>query len=594
MTARAWREEGTRAERYAARENPQEWTAMAPVEAGGVALDAIAAGAPEPPFTLEVEVLPLPSSPLRAAAELDVPRGAALGFGYGLREQSWGGGGAVRFRVHARHGEGELQLLFDRTLDPKDPETHRWHDAHIDLSALAGRRVQLEFEASWDEELDTFTLPVFADPTVYVPEARSERPNVLLISLDTLRARSLGVFGYDRDTSPFIDGLAAKGALFESVMTTSATTAPSHMSLFTGLYPINHGLPTGLEWKRKEAPTLAGLLRDAGYETAAFTENGFVVRSKGFGEGFAVYVENRSLPERPRDARVTFGQARRWLQRNRREPFFVFVHTYEVHQPYQSPERYAGLFFGDGVPGPKQPVVREMRDAYDREIRYVDDELRSLLGTLREVGLADSTIVVITSDHGEEFGEHGFVQHGGTVYQEVLHVPLLFWAPGRVPVARIPTPVSLIDVVPTVLSLAGVPAPPRIDGVDLTRLMAGDSSLEPRRLFAEARAPIRLMESNLAVKWNPPLVAMRTGDQKFVVHRPRLGEPEPTRAYDLAADPDEQSPRVLEGAEKQRIEALVDRYLAGDGSVAPAIGDEGKTTLDPETAKQLRELGYLE
>jgi arylsulfatase A-like enzyme len=596
LSARAWRGQGPGTRARAAAGEVDTFSAVARLLPRGVSLAGLAAGAPEPPFTVQVMALPLPTSPVRVEAAVDVPAGAVLAFGYALREESWQASTTpVHFRVRARDGAGGEQLLFEASLDPSDAAMRRWHDARVDLSALAGSRVDFELEASWEGGADSFALPVFADPTVYVPGAGPHPPNVLLVSLDTLRARSLGSFGYARDTSPFIDALARQGSLFGSTMTTSATTGPSHMSLFTGLYPVHHGLVTGAEWKRPEVPTLASLLRAAGYTTAAFTEDGFLVRPKGFGEGFSHYVENRKLPERPRDVRITFGQARRWLEQNEQQPFFVFVHTYEVHVPYAPPERYAQVFAGDGLPGPERADIRQMRDAYDREIRYVDDELRSLFAALRELGLDESTLVVITADHGEEFAEHGWLQHGSTVFQEVIHVPLLFWAPGLVPQGReIERPVSLIDVAPTILSLVGVPAPVALDGVDLSGLMDGSATLAPRRLFAEARSKLRQTGPNMMVGREPPLVAVRSESEKFIVHRPAHGTPEPSQAYDLAADPDEQQPRLLEGAEKREIEALVDRYLAGATGSAAAPGDGSGQGFDPETEAQLRDLGYLD
>jgi arylsulfatase A-like enzyme len=552
----------------------------------------------EPPFTLELSGLPLPAaSEERLRKQVRIPSGAVLDLGFGQREEAWSAEASpVRFRVLLRQGGAEPRVLLEQAVDPADPAQRRWFDARLALADWAGRRVSLELVAAREEGRGTLALPVWSDPTLYAAAAPDGRPNVVLVSVDTLRAPSLGSYGYARDTSPFLDGLAREGALFENAITTSVTTAPSHMSLFTGLYPVHHGIVSGSEWKHPRARTLPEQLRAAGYETAAFTENGFVIRARGFGDGFARYVENRARPDVPRSARRTFAQARRWLESGPRRPFFLFVHTYEVHAPYAPPAAYAELFVDDGVAGPADPVVRSQRDDYDREIRHVDDELRGLFDTLAAVEASDSTLLVFTADHGEEFGEHGSLQHGGAVFEESLRVPLVFWGPGRVPEGlRVADLVSLIDVGPTLLELLGLPPLPALDGVSLGPLLRGEA-VPSRRLFAEARAEVRWIGPSEGVRWSPPLVAVRTDGEKFVVHRPAHGPAEPSVAYDLALDPGELEPRALSGPEGDEVHRLVDAYLSGRAAPGPprSPAPAEPPDLGPELREQLRDLGYLE
>ncbi|MFP8879815.1 MAG: sulfatase [Myxococcota bacterium] len=517
--------------------------------------------------------------------QLALPATAVLEFGYGLREESWQGDAErTRFRVSLERGSSSTDLV-DRMVDPARPEDRRWFDERIDLSRWSGESVTLTFTTTREQEAGGHSLPVWSDPVVYNAEAVDPRPNVIVVSIDTLRSRNLRAYGYERDTAPFIDSLAEQGALFEDAITTSVTTAPSHMSLFTGLYPVGHGVRRGNEVKHASVRTLAEAFRAADYETVAFTENGYLVRPRGFGDGFGAYTENRATPT---DARVTFSQARDWIAASRRRPFFAFIHTYEVHTPYRARSPYASMFADDGFPGPENPDIRAERDNYDREIRVVDDELRALFGTLESRGLDRNTIVVVLADHGEEFHEHGLLQHGGNVYDETLRIPLIFWSPGRIPAGlRISGPVSLIDVAPTLLDLTGLPPLEELDGQSLREALSSGGSIEPRQLFAEAVSPRRWVNIWQFENWNPPLVAVRSAGSKFIVHRPSQGDRQPTLRFDLTRDPLEREPIPVVGAQLAEVEALVDRYL---GRAAPAAAP----TVSPDLEDRLRALGYGE
>jgi arylsulfatase A-like enzyme len=363
------------------------------------------------------------------------------------------------------------------------------------------------------------------------------------------------------------------------------------MSLFTGLYPVHHGLRTGLDSKTAESLTAAARFRAAGYQTAAFTENGFILRAHGFAEGFSEYTENPGRKMHPPGRiRQTFRQAKRWLRRNQRRPFFLFVHTYQVHAPYLPPADYAELFAGDEFPGPDDPTMRRLRDDYDREIRYVDDRLGNLIATLDALGLRESTIIALVADHGEEFAEHGSFQHGSAVFDEALQVPLILTGPGIPADQRIATPVSLIDVTPTLLDLAGLEVPDGLDGTSLAPAMRGEADLADRTFFAEARAPRRFLDPLASEEWNPPLIAVRSHNEKFIVHRPNEGEARPALRYDLAADALEQAPQPVEGEALRGLDAMVDTYLSG--GVAPT--EDRADALTPQERENLRLLGYID
>lgn len=377
------------------------------------------------------------------------------------------------------------------------------------------------------------------------------RPNVLLVSIDTLRADHLSAYGYARPTSPNLDRLARGGVLFERAISPTSWTLPAHLSMLTGLEISAHGIADDRQWNfvdadgRPLAPRLHGLflpelLRDAGYRTAGFHTWKYLDQQFGFGPGFEVYerlghtfyshpvvaprfealraagdiaglerlhaehpelfdVARKSTPE-------VLERARGWISKVRGEsperPFFCFLHLFDVHDPYLPPPPFDTLFDPDyrgpidgrNVTSADSPVRGDMdpRDLqhlvarYDGEIAYVDSQLAGLFDWLAEQGLARDTLVVVTSDHGEEFFEHGHKTHRRQLYRESVHVPWILSWPGRLPAGlRIPQTAGLIDLAPTVLGLAGVAAPPWTSGRDLSEVVLGRAPLAERPYLTE-------------------------------------------------------------------------------------------------------------
>ncbi|HEX5066229.1 MAG TPA: sulfatase [Myxococcota bacterium] len=536
-----------------------------------------------------------------AVATVLLPEAAELSFGYAVNA-------AVREEGNERveasqlapvvlaltlvHKDGTREPILEQRLDPKLAKDRRWVDASADLSRFQGETVELEF-AMRPEPGGVPPIAAFWEPTLHSAGARDARPNLLVVSIDTLRARNVGAYGHTRDTTPFLDELAAGGVLFENAITTAATTGPAHMSLFTGLYPVHHGIRGGHEPRRPGAVPLAVWLRDAGYHTAAFTENGYIIRGLGFGDGFSEYSENTGAKGSvPGEARVTFERARRWLARSRRQPFLLFVHTYQVHAPYAPPPETAKLFQDDDAPGTPSAELRPQHDNYDREIRFVDGQLRELVAALDAQGLRASTTLVVLSDHGEEFGEHGYFQHGTALYEESLRVPLV-WSGKDIPAGRrVAEQVSLIDVMPTLLALAGVAAPKGVDGESLLPAMHGET-LPERTLFAEADAPGRWKKPFFRESWNPVLVAVRSQHGKMLIHRPVHGEAAPPQRFDLDADALERAPQPLDGDDLASAERQVDGYLNGRGPDGSPPAPAPEPELDPELRERLEALGYI-
>jgi arylsulfatase A-like enzyme len=346
-----------------------------------------------------------------------------------------------------------------------------------------------------------------------LPSASPGLPNVLLIVVDTLRADHLHSLGYTRTTSPNMDRIARQGALFENAFSASSYTLPSHASLLTGLYPYQHGVewdkPKALE--NHSAPTLAEALRRHGYRTAAFSANLYwFTRAMGFGRGFIRFedyfhslgdmvtrtlygsaierlvlrrVGLEDIPARKRASDVN-RSVLRWIARDREIPFFIMLNYFDAHDPYLPPQPYRNRFsstknpggiinghMGRYAPSLNFEQVQGEIDAYDGAIAYVDSEIGRLFDELEKSDMMDDLLIVITSDHGEAFGDHGFFRHEHSLYREVLHVPLIFFKSGQVPPeVRVKQPVTNAAIPATVMDLIGVKDPNSFPGPSLTRL----------------------------------------------------------------------------------------------------------------------------
>ena len=301
----------------------------------------------------------------------------------------------------------------------------------------------------------------------------TRRPNVILISLDTVRPDHLGCYGYAARTSPNLDAFARCSVLFRNARAQAPWTLPSHMSLFTSMLPSHNRVEDINERLADDIPTLAEVLRKAGYNTAAFVNNGQMRAHWGLSRGFDLW---REFPaDRPEGNCESITRATLdWLEAPPRRPFFLFLHYFDAHDPYDPPPRYREQFhttvFGEEarqivwqhrLPGTDikdERLMREIIGAYDGEIAWLDSELGKLLAAL-----PSDAVTVIFSDHGEAFEEHGWTTHGAALYEEEVRVALMIHAPG-VAAHEIETPVMLLDVAPTILSRCNVEAPPSFEG----------------------------------------------------------------------------------------------------------------------------------
>jgi arylsulfatase A-like enzyme len=327
------------------------------------------------------------------------------------------------------------------------------------------------------------------------PKPRAVEPvkpsrGYILISLDTVSAQHLSLYGYERETTPFLESLAPKAVVFENAFVQLPGTLPSHMSMFTGLYPDQHNVfpPDGV--LASEIPTLPEIFKAGGFQTIGHTDGGFVSGRFGFYRGFDEFNDERIILWTKRDHTFRRGlKSLRALPQDQR--FFLFVHTYAAHDPYTPPRECQDLFWSGPPPeGAKlsasavlidhnrglAPLNEEIADyycsQYDAEIRCLDTEIGYFFTGLRELGLADDVTVIITADHGEEFLQHGKMAHE-QIYNENLRVPLVVVAPGVKGGRRIAQVVETVDIAPTLYELAGLSPPPGLPGRSLAPLLTG-------------------------------------------------------------------------------------------------------------------------
>jgi arylsulfatase A-like enzyme len=415
-------------------------------------------------------------------------------------------------------------------------------------------------------------------------------PNVVLISIDDLRPDHLGCYGRAGETSPWIDGLAREGTIFRNAFTTAPWTLPSHLSLFTSLYPSEHGInptPT-FGTSAEELPilpdrfvTLTERMRDAGYATGAFTNGHYVSGKLGFAQGFDHYFETGE-----QDSILYLYRAmHNWL-RLQEGRFFVFLHTYQVHTPLAPPKRWRADTSTEpgGLTEVTPELLGQIEALYDAELRYADSLVGKLVRYLVAHDRLENTLIVITSDHGEEFYDHGGFGHGQTLYDEVLRVPLVIFGPGVAHGRSIDEPVSIIDVMPTLVDLLELPLDADFSGVSLRPLLG--TSEGPPAVGEEPSDAPRVLYSETAARGGG--IAIRRGDHKAIFH---LDEGR-VELYDVAHDPSERQDLVGQdpGLESE-FEGLLQAYR--ERASPPRPSDE-VLEIDDELRARLRALGYEE
>ncbi len=459
--------------------------------------------------------------------------------------------------------------------------------------ALPGGEIELELATEVVGNADSVRTEgaagahaLWVNPTVWVPAAEP-RPNVVLVVVDDLRADHLGCYGYGRDTSPFLDSLASGGALFQEAHSQATATLPSHRGLLTSTHQLLSALrhttegKTSLRQPLTMPISLQGQLRKAGYKTLGCVGGGYLDPTFGFDADFDWYWSPADVVRLPDQ----ISAVKQRLQSTSPEPFFLFLHTYEVHHYRKGwghglgrfDRGYAGRLTDthqltealyEDPAGLSAADLQYLRDLYDGEIRCTDEQLQSFLGWLLKQPWAQHTIIVITADHGEAFGEHGEMRHGGAPYREVVRVPLILYrSDGRWRGSHIDQPVSLVDLAPTLLELAGLSPPSEMVGGTLAPLLDGQQS-RSRPIFCASR----------------PAVMARHGPLWYLSWR----RERPEELYDIARDPGQQhniaasSPRDL--SRMRSVLATLTMQAASGYRLVAAGPRQGTLTIEMESS----------
>jgi choline-sulfatase len=387
---------------------------------------------------------------------------------------------------------------------------------------------------------------------------------VLIVTIDTLRADRVGVYGAHDVATPNLDQLAREGAWAPQADVPVPLTRPSHVSLFTGQYPADHGIRDNLSPPLSgDVPLLASIFQQRGFSTAAFISSSVLDRQSGLARGFDVYSDRFDGSADQRTGDVTTTEAIGWVRSPPKQKFFAWLHLYDPHAPYTPPEPYATRYAGR---------------LYDGEVAWCDDLVGRMVTALREAGTLDNTLIIVTSDHGEALGEHGEDVHGYFVYEATLRVPLILRGPGVTPGTQIGTVARTVDLFPTVLDMMGLAdGKPVISGRSLAPALRG-GRLTDEPAFAESLVPL------VHYGWSD-LRAVRDGRWKYIL------APKP-ELYDLDADPGEL--RNLENQQQTRARAMRSGLEAQLQKERTSPRKPGETTgISADQLERLGALGYV-
>ncbi len=519
----------------------------------------------------------------------------------------------VTFRILLRREKEEHVLLDSTTIE----DGSLWAPRELAIPSSWSGAAQLVFETTGNRE----GIPaVFGDPRLVPPRVTS-RPNVIVYLIDTLRADYLTSYGADPRVSPYLHELGQDGFVFEDFFAVASWTRPTTATVLTGLYPTSHGVSSGKAMS-SSLVTMGELMGSAGYSSWAAVANAQIgSRTLQFEQGFHRFVPLEGLEPPPveRATESSSGQINDtvipWLDENRGEPFFLYLHSLDPHAPYRAPGHFQEVF-GKDYRGPQRgkaaaPRIAEqigawdlndedveyIRDTYRNEIAYQDLQIQRLVDALEERDLLDNTVIMVLSDHGEEFLDHGDWIHGHRMWQELVRVPLILWMPEGirrelgVQPKVVADPVSQLDLVPTVTALLNIDDPYPRQGESLLPLLSAERA-EPRVIYGEE---VRFDDDDY-------LGAIVYQGMKLIWKRDRDTDEMTYRLFDLGADPAEQNdlaeaqPEMVKNLLRLRDrkrEAIQRHAGTVEAAGFPSIGAGQPAYLDDRARRQLEALGYL-
>jgi arylsulfatase A-like enzyme len=558
-------------------------------------------------FDGETRLSLAPPLPSRFAFDVRIPSNPVLRFAIAMSplgdSKVWP---PVEFRVLA-DTEGEEEPLFTETLNRT--QARRWLDREIDLAPWEGRRLRLilETRVRRPRERVVWTarrvMPLWGNPVLSSKTYRGDKPSLILISIDCLRADHVGVYGYHRATTPHIDALAEDGSTFEAAISTSSWTLPTHLSMLTGLLPSFHGVREQQKLSRA-VPYLPELLSQTGYQVDGVASWHFTSQQFGFDRGFHTY---RLLVGRRADGVVdaALDLVRRAEGRNQ----FLFVHLIDPHWPYLPPKSWLERFgprprdisdllekVFDGDTPSDQDEIEQVIHLYDAEIAYADEQVGRLVDELKSRDLYDDALIIVTADHGEAFYEHGHWQHTVSLYDEVIRIPLIVKWPGSSRKARVKMPVSQIDIFPTILRAAGLD-PPATGALTLSEQQS-IAPISGRSVISELTSARGRPPPGCRGTQPPPgnciKLAIRLETLKYIATvAEEDGELELVQQelYDIANDPWEHND--LSQIETAATDSFLKRVRAFVRMAKTQAASGEQVILDETATEQLRSLGYI-
>ena len=553
-----------------------------------------------------------PPFPAQIRFPVKVPEGSVLETSIAIVTPKVVERGRVAFIIEAELAGQTVEL---HRSEVRAPQANRWHNVRADLTAFSGKTISLTLKTRpalghenipWAGRI----LTAWGEPTLSTrptrPLGASEPPSFVFMLIDTLRVDYLGPYGFEGEISPAIDRLAMESLVFEKCFSNAPWTKPAIATLFTSLYPDVHGVTDigrpswsgsadEAEVLSGEALTLAELLRDNGYQTAAFVANPWISPRHGFSQGFQQFEQHERTEE-------LLEAAEEWLEGSSDDPFFLYLHFMDVHGPYNAPRKDFEALAGSSSLGERRVLSEEdyggippyltktawasdaerlsltaWRAKYAAGVRAFDRRVRPFLDALRDSGTLDRTYLFLTSDHGEELMDHGRWDHGYNLFEHQLHVPLLIRKPLAEDAGRKVTElVSLIDLAPTILSLARIQLPD-VQGRDLSRLLRNAQSPSSVAVFAGG------------VKNKPGLHAARTERHKIIWDI----ETDERRVYDLVADFQERNDLARANSElASRLHPPLLQHLVEIQARDALTVDN--VPISERMRERLRALGYIQ